>query len=82
VTDLNESLKRALAGRYTVEREIGRGGMGVVYLARDVNLDRPVAIKVLPEHLAADAERLARFQREAKLLASVNHPNIAGIHGI
>jgi serine/threonine protein kinase len=82
VSDGNESLKRALQGRYTIEKEIGRGGMGVVYLARDTSLDRPVAIKVLPEHLAADAERMARFQREAKLLASVNHPNIAGIHAI
>jgi serine/threonine-protein kinase len=56
--------------------------MGVVYLARDARLDRPVAIKVLPEHLAADTERLARFEREARLLASLSHPNIAGIYGI
>ncbi|MFN0152203.1 MAG: protein kinase domain-containing protein [bacterium] len=69
-------------GPYIVEREIGRGGMGVVFLARDPRLDRAVAIKALPEEFAADAERLARFTREAKLLASLNHPNIASIHGL
>jgi Tol biopolymer transport system component/predicted Ser/Thr protein kinase len=69
-------------GPYQVLREIGRGGMGVVYLARDERLDRDVAIKVLPDELAGDAERLARFEREAKSLAQLNHPNIAGIYGI
>ncbi len=69
-------------GPYLVEREIGRGGMGVVWLARDPRLDRSVAIKMLPAEFAADAERLARFSREAKLLAALNHPNVAGIHGI
>ncbi len=69
-------------GEYAVERELGRGGMGVVYLARDTALDRSVAIKVLPEAVAADAERLARFEREARVLASLNHPNIAAIFGI
>lgn len=69
-------------GPYTIEREIGRGGMGVVYLGHDTKLDRAVAIKALPEHLAGDAERLARFQREAKLLASLTHPNIAGVYGL
>ncbi|HVP38496.1 MAG TPA: protein kinase [Candidatus Saccharimonadales bacterium] len=69
-------------GPYPVERELGRGGMGVVYLARDPRLDRLVAIKVLPEEFARDPERLARFEREARLLASLNHPNIAGIHGL
>jgi len=69
-------------GPYAVEREIGRGGMGVVYLAHDSRLDRAVAIKALPDEFAADAERLARFTREAKLLASLNHPNIAAIHGL
>ena len=56
--------------------------MGVVYLGRDTRLDRRVAIKVLPEALAGDPERLARFEREARLLASLNHPNIAGIYGL
>ncbi len=69
-------------GGYTITREIGRGGMGVVYLARDTRLDRDVAIKALPESLAADPDRLARFQREAKVLASLNHPNVGGIHGL
>ncbi|MHC5211079.1 MAG: protein kinase domain-containing protein [Planctomycetota bacterium] len=61
---------------------IGVGGMGEVYLAKDGRLGREVAIKVLPEHLAADADRLSRVEREAKLLASLNHPNIATIHGV
>jgi len=56
--------------------------MGEVYRATDVNLKRQVAIKVLPEAVAADAERLARFQREAEVLASLNHPNIAIVHGL
>ena len=69
-------------GPYTIAREIGRGGMGVVYLARDTKLDRDVAIKCLPDELADDTDRLVRFEREAKLLASLNHPNIATIHGL
>jgi len=69
-------------GPYPIEREVGRGGMGVVYLGRDTRLDRRVAIKVLPDAVAADPERLARFEREARLLASLNHPNIAGIYGL
>ena len=56
-------------GPFEVLRELGRGGMGVVYLAHDARLDRQVAIKALPEHLSSDAVRLARFQREAKILA-------------
>ncbi len=68
-------------GPYSVVRELGRGGMGVVYLAHDTRLDRCVAIKALPEQLANDADRLARFQREAKVLASLNHPNIGAIYG-
>jgi Tol biopolymer transport system component len=69
-------------GPYAIARELGRGGMGVVYLATDPRLDRRVAIKALPEHLASDPDRLARFEREAKTLASLNHPNVAGIHGV
>ena len=69
-------------GPYEIVREIGRGGMGVVYLARDTKLDRDVAIKCLPDELADDSERLTRFGREAKLLASLNHPNIASIYGL
>ena len=69
-------------GPFEVQRELGRGGMGVVYLARDSRLDRLVAIKSLPEHLASDPDRLARFQREAKVLASLNHPGISAIYGI
>ncbi|MHC4108823.1 MAG: serine/threonine-protein kinase, partial [Planctomycetota bacterium] len=69
-------------GTHTIDREIGRGGMGVVYLAHDTQLGRPVAIKALPDDFAHDEERLARFQREARALAQVNHPNIAGIYGI
>jgi len=60
---------------------LGVGGMGEVYRARDTTLDRDVAIKVLPESFAHDADRVARFTREAKTLASLNHPNIAAIHG-
>ena len=71
-----------MLGTYPVERELGRGGMGVVYLARDPRLDRLVAIKVIPDALAANPENLARFEREAKLLAAVNHPNIASIYGV
>ena len=69
-------------GPYSIERQLGAGGMGVVYLATDTRLDRQVAIKTLPADLAADPERLARFQREAKLLASLNHPNIGAIYGL
>ena len=69
-------------GPYEVAEEIGAGGMGVVYRATDTNLKREVAIKVLPESLSTDKERLIRFQREAELLASLNHPNIAQIHGL
>jgi hypothetical protein len=69
-------------GPYEILAPIGAGGMGEVYRARDTKLERDVAIKVLPAALAQDPERLARFQREAKVLASLNHPNIAQIYGI
>jgi serine/threonine protein kinase/Tol biopolymer transport system component len=69
-------------GPYEILSAIGAGGMGEVYQAHDTKLGRDVAIKVLPEAFAHDAERLARFQREAKMLAALNHPNIATIHGL
>ena len=72
----------ARLGPYEVVALIGSGGMGEVYRARDTRLKRDVAIKILPDAFANDAERLARFQREAELLATLNHPNIAQIHGI
>jgi serine/threonine-protein kinase len=67
---------------YSVESLLGAGGMGEVYRARDTRLDRNVAIKVLPQTLERDAERIARFEREAKVLASLNHPNIASLYGM
>jgi serine/threonine-protein kinase len=67
---------------YRITEKLGAGGMGVVYRAEDTNLDRQIAIKVLPDIFSGDPERLARFEREAKLLASLNHPNIAAIHGL
>ena len=69
-------------GVYRVGDLLGKGGMGEVYRARDEKLGRDVALKVLPEQFASDPDRFARFEREARLLASLNHPNIAGIHGI
>src|SRR6202047_2656165 len=69
-------------GSYEVTAQIGAGGMGEVYQAHDTKLGRDVAIKVLPEAFAHDPERLSRFQREARMLASLNHPNIATIHGL
>ena len=69
-------------GPYEVTAPIGAGGMGEVYQAHDTKLGRDVAIKVLPEAFAHDPERLSRFQREAKMLAALNHPNIATIHGL
>ncbi len=67
-------------GPYEVLSAIGAGGMGEVYKARDTKLDRDVALKILPDAFVNDPERLARFQREAKVLASLNHPNIAAVH--
>src|SRR6266404_760010 len=69
-------------GPYEILAPIGKGGMGEVYRAKDTKLERDVAIKVLPAGLAQDPERLARFEREAKVLASLNHPNIAQIYGV
>src|SRR5215467_14076562 len=69
-------------GPYEVTSQLGEGGMGVVFRAHDTKLLRNVAIKVLPDHLADDPDRLSRLQREAQLLASLNHPNIAQIYGL
>ena len=69
-------------GRYEILGTLGAGGMGEVYRARDTDLDRDVAIKVLLEAVAEDPERIARFEREAKVLASLSHQNIAALHGI
>ena len=76
------SLQRALAGRYSLERELGRGGMGIVFLARDVALDRPVAIKLLPPAMAAQPTLRQRFLREAQLAAKLSHPNIIPIFAV
>jgi len=76
------ALQEAVAGRYAIERELGRGGMGVVFLARDLALDRLVAIKLLPPALAASAERRNRFLREARTAARLSHPNIVPIHAV
>jgi eukaryotic-like serine/threonine-protein kinase len=72
----------ALAGRYSLERELGRGGMGIVYCARDLRLERVVAIKLLPPQLADGAERRQRFMREARMAAQLSHPNIIPIHAV
>ncbi len=69
-------------GPYEITTQIGVGGMGEVWCATDTNLGRQVVIKILPDAFAHDPERLARFEREAKALASLNHPNIAIIHGL
>ena len=69
-------------GVYEVTSKIGEGGMGQVFRATDTKLKRQVAIKILSPSLAADHDRLARFQREAEVLASLNHPHIAGIYGL
>src|SRR6187551_789551 len=76
------SFQLTLAGRYSIDRELGRGGMGIVYLAREVHLDRPVAIKLLPPERAAEAPLRQRFLREARLAASLSHPNVIPIHAV
>ena len=72
----------ARLGPYEILSPLGAGGMGEVYRARDARLDRDVAVKVLPATLVADAEALARFEREAKAVAALSHPNILAIHDI
>ncbi len=72
----------ARLGHYSVTAKLGEGGMGEVWRATDTQLDRDVALKVLPEAFTSDQDRLARFEREAKVLASLNHPGIAAIYGI
>src|SRR5215510_3905654 len=67
---------------YRMESKLGSGGMGIVYRAVDITLNRQVAVKVLPPGFAQDSEYLQRFRREARILASLNHPNIATIHGL
>src|SRR5438552_11213278 len=69
-------------GRYRIVSKLGAGGMGEVYRARDTKLNRDVAIKILPVAFAQDSDRLARFKREAQVLASLNHSNIASIYGL
>ena len=80
-TDL-EQVRLALGSRYAIERELGRGGMGVVYLARDLRLDRAVALKVLPPEFAADSALRERFLRETRTSASFSHPNIVPVHAV
>jgi hypothetical protein len=82
VDELFLSFQEAVAGQYSLEREIGRGGMGVVYLARDVRLDRPVAIKLLPPDLAMQATLRERFLREARMAARLSHPYIVPTHSV
>jgi hypothetical protein len=77
------TFQQSLAGRYSIDRELGRGGMGVVYMAREVHLDRPVAIKLLPpERVASQPQLRDRFLREARLAAKLSHPNIIPIHAV
>src|ERR1044072_294653 len=82
IKDESAALVGQQLGHYQIVREIGRGGMGVVYLAQDFSLDRPVALKLLPKHLTSDPNRLWRFEREARAASALNHHNILTIHEI
>ena len=77
-----EQVRARLSGRYVIERELGRGGMGTVYLARDVRLDRPVALKVLPAEYASRGLLRDRFLRETRTAASFSHPNIVPVYAV
>ena len=77
-----DQIRQRLGDRYVIERELGRGGMGAVYLARDIRLDRLVALKVLPPEFAADAALRERFLRETRTAASFSHPNIVPVHAV
>ena len=80
MTDARPDIAALLAGQYQIERELGRGGMGIVYLARDVRLDRLVAIKLLPPLLASSGDLRERFLREARTAAQLSHPNIVPVY--
>jgi serine/threonine-protein kinase len=82
ITPELRTLQEVVIGRYSIERELGRGGMGIVFLAHDVALERPVAIKLLPPHLASDERMRTRFVREARTAARLSHPNIVPIHSV
>ncbi len=82
VSDIGASVTGRRIGIYEVHARIGAGGMGEVYRARDTKLGRDVAIKILPTLFTSDPDRLARFEREARVLASLNHPHIGAIYGL
>ncbi|MES2125158.1 MAG: serine/threonine-protein kinase [Gemmatimonadota bacterium] len=82
MTERSAPLDAVLSDRYSIERELGRGGMGAVYLARDLTLDRPVALKILPPEFAADASLRERFIRETRVAASFSHPNIVPVYSV
>ena len=82
LSDLRAALEQSVSGRYNILRELGRGGMGAVFLAQDLALDREVAIKVLPPELAEQPSLRERFVREARLAASLSHPNIVHVHAV
>lgn len=82
ITPEQRALQEVVIGRYSIEHELGRGGMGIVFLAHDAALERTVAIKLLPPHLASDDRMRARFVREARTAAQLSHPNIVPIHSV
>ena len=82
VEELQARLQRIVAGEYRIERMLGRGGMGMVFLAQDLTLEREVAIKVLPPDFSSDPQVIKRFQQEAKTAAKLDHPNIIPIYRV